>query len=321
MFKDEIPIFFSIDDNYVPFFTVAAHSIMDNASKEYNYKFIILNDGLEKTSEEKLKKLEDENFKIEFVNVNEKIKSIENDLSFRLRDYYTNSIYYRIFIPSLFKNYDKALYLDADITVVDDISKLYFEDIGDNMLGVITDGVVNADERLVKYTKEVVGADEGMYFNSGILVMNLKKLREEKIEEKFIYLLSKYNFDTVAPDQDYLNFLCKGSLKYIHIGWDRMPVPDANFDDEDLHLIHYNMFQKPWKYDNVMYEEYFWKYAKKTEYYNDLMKIREGYSDEQKMKDAVAAEEMVQHALKIIDDRKSFAHVVDTKTFGGFSIK
>ncbi len=80
MIKEEIPIFFSIDDNYIPFFTVAAHSIMDNASKDYNYKFIILNDGLKKTSEEKLKKLENENFKIEFVNVNEKIKSIENDL-------------------------------------------------------------------------------------------------------------------------------------------------------------------------------------------------------------------------------------------------
>ena len=98
MFKNEIPIFFSIDDNYIPFFTVAAHSIMDNASKDYKYKFIILNSGIKKESQEKLKTLENENFKVEFVNVNEKIKSIESDLAFRLRDYYTNSIYYRIFI-------------------------------------------------------------------------------------------------------------------------------------------------------------------------------------------------------------------------------
>ena len=138
-------------------------------------------------------------------------------------------------------------------------------------------------------------------------VVDGEKLREEKIEEKFVYLLGKYNFDTVAPDQDYLNFLCKGSLEYIHIGWDKMPIPDANFDDKDLHLIHYNMFQKPWKYDNVMYEDYFWKYAKKTEYYEDLLKIRMEYSDEQKKKDAIAAEEMVRHALKIVDDRKSFS--------------
>ncbi len=320
MNRKEIPIFFSIDDNYIPFFTVAAYSIMDNASKEYSYKFIILNNGLKKANEEKLKKLENENFKIEFVDVNSKIKSIEKDLSFRLRDYYTNSIYFRIFIPSLFKDYDKALYLDADIAVVDDISKLYNEDIGDNMLGVISDGVVNADERLVKYTHEVIGIEKGKYFNSGILVMNLKKLREEKIEEKFVRLLSEYNFDTVAPDQDYLNYLCKGSLKYLHTGWDRMPVPDSNFNDEDLHLVHYNMFQKPWKYNNVMYEEHFWKYAKKTEYYECLMNMNLEYSDEQKNKDTVAAEEMVQHALRIIDDRKSFSHVIGDSYSKMFSI-
>ena len=99
-----------------------------------------------------------------------------------------------------------------------------------------------------------------------------------EIEEKFLHILEKYNFDVIAPDQDYLNFLCKGKVKYVNRGWDRMPNIDEKFDDSDLHLIHFNMFQKPWNYDNVLYEEYFWKYAKETEYYGRKKQQSSAYS-------------------------------------------
>ena len=96
----EIPIFFSTDDNYVPFLTVALHSLIDNSSTNYNYKTIILNSGLSNENVDTLKRMETDNFKIEFADVNDKIKEISEDLSLRLRDYYSNSIYYRIFIKT-----------------------------------------------------------------------------------------------------------------------------------------------------------------------------------------------------------------------------
>ncbi len=311
MLNKEIPIFFSTDDNYIPFVTVAVRSIIDNSSDNYNYRVIVLNTGLKPESEKKVKILEKENFKIDFVNITSKIERIADKLSLRLRDYYSNSIYLRLFIPSLFNNYDKVLYLDADIVVIDDIAKLYNEDIGQNLLGVITDDVVNADTTLMKYTTDVFDLNPGEYFNSGILVMNLDGLRKEKIEEKFVHLLEEFNFDTVAPDQDYLNYLCKGKVKFLHKGWDRMPVPDKHFNDDDLHLIHYNMFHKPWHYENVLYEEFFWEYAKKTEFYDSMIQMRENYSDEKRKRDEQAAMKLIEHATRIIDEKNTFSNALN----------
>ena len=42
----EIPIFFSTDDNYIPYLDVALHSLIANASNDYNYRIIVLNTGL-----------------------------------------------------------------------------------------------------------------------------------------------------------------------------------------------------------------------------------------------------------------------------------
>jgi len=58
--------------------------------------------------------------------------------------------------------------------------------------------------------ENAIGVDRDKYVNSGIMVMNLKKLREVKLEEHFMHLLNTYHFNCIAPDQDYLNAMCKG---------------------------------------------------------------------------------------------------------------
>lgn len=318
MNKIEIPIFFSIDDNYIPFLLVALRSLKDNASKKYNYRIIVLNSGLKHENIAVVKRMEGPSIKIDFADVNAKVEEIADGLSLRLRDYYSNAIYYRIFIASLFPNYDKALYLDADISIIDDISKLYFEDIGDNLFGVVTDDVVNGNELLESYVTDALGVEKGKYFNSGVLVMNLAKMREYKIEEKFVHLLSKYNFDTVAPDQDYLNVLCKGKVKYLSKGWDRMPFALDDFDEKELKLVHYNMFEKPWHYYGIRYEKYFWKYAKKTCFYKQLLAMRENYTDEQVKNDRLALDKMLEHANKIINSDITFKKIVVPSYFDNF---
>ena len=150
--------------------------------------------------------------------------------------------------------------------------------------------------------------------------MNLQKFREEKIEDKFVHLLSTYNFDTIAPDQDYLNYLCKGKVKYIHKGWDRMPIEDNSFSDEDLHLIHYNMFQKPWHYDGVQYEKFFWEYAQKSSFYNDMVKMKENYTKEQMINDNLAGEKLVEHSERIINSENTFNSVLGENYFDTVSV-
>lgn len=301
-----IPIFFSSDDNYIPFLAVAITSLVNNASKEYKYDITVLNTGVSDENKERIKKLQEENVNIKFVDVKHKIEKIANKLESRLRDYYSLSIYYRLFIPSMFPQYKKALYLDADITIIDDISKLYNEDIEGYLVGAITDDVIPTDERLQIYTREALDLEPEKYFNSGVLLMNLYEFKKQKIEEKFIYLLEKYNFDVVAPDQDYLNVLCKGKVKYIDKGWDRMPNPDENFDDNDLHLIHYNMFAKPWKYDDVLYQEHFWEYAAKTDFYDNICNIKNSQPVDMILRDNEGAMKLMENSYIIAKSDYNF---------------
>ena len=65
----EIPIFFSTDDNYIPYLDVAVSSLITNASKEFNYRIIILNTGLNESNIDKIKQNEREKFKIDFVDI------------------------------------------------------------------------------------------------------------------------------------------------------------------------------------------------------------------------------------------------------------
>ena len=315
MNKQIIPIFFSSDDNYIPFLSVAINSLISNASKEYNYEIIILNSGLSSDNMEKISKYDKENIKIKFEDVRPKIKDIVKDLELRLRDYYSISIFYRLFIPSLFKEYKKAIYLDADIVLVDDISKLYNEEIDEFLVAGVPDEVVNNNVYFREYSVKSLDLEPGNYFNSGVLLMNLEKFREEKIEEKFLHILSKYNFDVIAPDQDYLNFLCKGKVKYINRGWDRMPNPDETFNDNDLHLIHFNMFQKPCNYDNVLYEEYFWKYANDTEFYNEISLMRGKYTAEDISKDKQGEINLVNQSRRISKSDFTFKNIIDKDYF------
>lgn len=312
MKKELIPIFFACDDAYAPYLTVMIKSLVDNANtKDYNYIIHVLATDLTLENQSKIRTVIKKGFKIKFENLSVEIDDILGKMSSRLRDYYTVSIYYRIFIPTLFPNYHKALYLDADMVAIDDVSKLYETELGDNLLAACRDGVVPTNDILKEYVEKAVGVDKWEdYFNSGVLVMNLDKMRQDMIQEKFVYLLDKYNFKTVAPDQDYLNAICKNKVVYLDKGWDVMPNVDTSFDEKNFHIIHYNMFQKPWTYDNVKYGQYFWEYAKKTLYYHKIEKVKKSYTDERRKSDIEGAAKMVDNAKKIIEDKVKFKDVL-----------
>ena len=310
----EIPIFFSIDDGYIPCLGVAIKSIQANAKDEFNYHIYVLYTQM---SEENINNIKTEfakdNFIIDFYNIEDNVKEKAETLSVRLRDYYSNTIYYRLFIQNEFPQYDKALYIDSDVVLVDDIAKLYNRELGDHLLGVVRDGVVEyGPEILREYVKNFVCVPVEQYFNSGVLVMNLKEMRKAKIEERFLYLIEKYNIDTVAPDQDYLNVLCQGRTLMIPEAWDKMPdfcggYPDIN----DLHLIHYNMFRKPWHYADVAYQEAFWKYAKQTSYYDTLQNELKNYPQAKKEADFKGAEGMNTYCSAIMTNKINFKTIYD----------
>lgn len=304
-----IPIFFSCDDKYAPFAGIAIYSLLENGSEEYNYDICILSTGLCEEYTSAIKRLERDNAKISFIDVTEQMKKFSCAL--HLRDYYTAAIYFRIFIPELFPQYDKGIYLDSDMIVTSDISRLFEIDLGDNLIGATRDQVIYSRELFKNYTTLGVGVHYTKYFNSGMLLMNLSQMRSIRLEEQFIDMFNTYHFDVVCPDQDYLNVLCYGKVMLLDIGWNKMSV-DTDYDGVP-HIIHYNMFNKPWQYDGVPYGEYFWKYAKKTEFYSYALSARSSFTDDDARAQELGDIELCNSMRKIIESDYSFKKIIFDK--------
>lgn len=300
-----IPIFFAVDDGYCPFLAVAIQSLVENSSKENTYLIKVLNTEISQKNKDEIKKYQRDNIEIEFVDLSSYIETVKDKLY--TRDYYSKTTYFRLFLPNLYPQFDKVLYLDSDIVILDDIAKLYNTDMGDALVAAAPDDVIRFNEVFQIYVEKVVGvADYHRYFNAGILLMNLKEMREFEFQEKFIYSLDRITF-AVAQDQDYLNRLCKGRVKLLERTWNRMPIQDSSIATEEVKLVHYNLAFKPWHFEDILYKEFFWEYAQKTAYFDEIQSIRENYSEEDRRKDNESHDRLVELAEKesacVGDDR------------------
>lgn len=296
--KRRIPIFLASDDNYIPYLAVTVKSIELHASDENTYDVKVLTSGLSKSSQDKLLPLQTDNLNIEIVNIEEKIKEHRGRINRTLRDYYSESIFYRIFIASLYPELDRAIYIDCDTVLVDDIAKLYDEELGDNILaGVIDESIPDVPE-FVDYVTNWVGVSAEHYINSGVLVINLKEFRLVEIERKITASISRHDLETVAPDQDYLNHLCHGKIKYLPSSWNKQPK-GGEVPLSELHLIHYNMFNKPWRYREVQYGDEFWRVARLTPFYDDIYRELQNYTDDKRARDGVCARLLVENAARL----------------------
>lgn len=299
-----IPIFFSTDNNYIPFLDVAVRSLIKNASKEYNYKLIVLNTGLEPENIEKVKMNEQPGFEIEFVDISEQLDYIKA----KLKNVYHFSIvtYYRLFIASLFPQYDKVLYLDCDLVVLGDVSELYNADLGKNILGACPEEFVQNTPEFRLYAEKAIGVDPDTYVNAGVLVMNLARFRKHKIEKKFIRLITDYDFDLLDPDQAYLNYLCRGRILSLPNGWNKEP-----FDipcEGKKNIVHYALYKKPWQYDDTPDGEHFWDYAEGSPFLDTIRRRKDAFGEAEKREKEAAATEILEHALKIVNSDLTFAN-------------
>lgn len=302
--KQILPVFYSCDERYVPFLAVSIRSLIDNAVDDNtDYRVCVLNTGIPEEAVQRVRNMATDRVRIDFLDVASAVAPVVRHFS--LRDYYTFSIYYRLFIPSLFPQYDKVLYIDCDTVLDDDVEKLYRTDLGNNLVAAVPDTIVRDDPALQDYVRLAVGVMPDGYFNSGVMLMNLRAFRRFDIEGQFVRLISRYHFPTVAPDQDYLNYLCNGLVTYLPDSWNRM-FSERPFADRP-HLIHYNMFMKPWLYDHVPNGDRFWHYAERTDFLDALREIRRACPPDQLQKDMAAGAAMVENCNRIVREGNHFA--------------
>ena len=277
-----VPIFFAVDDNYAPYLAVTLASLRAHSSENYFYDINVLVESISDKYKDTILDMQDDNISIRFCDVTKKVRSLCQRL--HLRDYYTRATYYRFFIPDMFPQYDKGLYLDCDIAITRDIAHMYNVPLKDNLVGAVVEEVMTDIDVFGRYSEVVLGIPRNKYFNAGILSMNLSKMREMKIEEVFASLLSVKTY-AVAQDQDYLNVICYGRVKYLDPLWNKTPMPYSD-PSRTPFIAHYKINFKPWRYDGIVYGELFWKYAALTPFYSSLLSYKNSYTVTEKQRDA-----------------------------------
>ncbi|MHC5729689.1 MAG: glycosyltransferase family 8 protein, partial [Nostoc sp.] len=176
----------------------------------------------------------------------------------------TTAAYYRLLIPQLLpKQFHKAIYIDSDVIVQGNIEGLWNIDIGEYYLLAAQDlgaPYVSSPRGLINY-QELGISPESKYFNSGVLVMNLKKWREDQIFEKVIEYLTINKQYVRWHDQDALNAILAGKWGELEPGWNQMPYlfqysswQDSPFTEDVFNqlinnpdIIHFSSRDKPWQ--------------------------------------------------------------------------
>lgn len=284
--NNNIPIAFATDDRFAPYLYISIKSLLSNANEKYNYDLVIFHGLLKDYHKQKLAEFEANNVTVRFINMSEYMDSYKE--SWYIHWGYSEAVYYRFFIAEIFKNYEKVLYLDGDVIFNSDISELYNINIDTYYAAAIQDTARQmSKEKVAEYSETVLKIPRQYYFNAGIMLYNIKELKNIKFLEQCINTLNRLK-TPLLQDQDVLNVVCNKKIKYLpltyNLTWnclhyysdakDRMPEDIYNEYIESWKnpkAIHYAGAYKPWIQPWLEYSEYFWKYARQTPYYEEII--------------------------------------------------
>ncbi len=306
--KQIIPIFYACDENFVKYTVVSLHSMMTNASPDKQYIVYILYTDITEATQASVLAMANEYFEIRFIDMTDYLKSISDKLP--LRDYYSKTTYYRLFIAEMFTEYTKAVYIDSDTIVQGDISEFFNTDIKDAYVGACHEQVMIQMDVFGNYVEKVIGVSRYNFFNAGILLINCEQFRLHFVLDKFIDYLHYYNF-VVTQDEDYLNLICKDHVYWIDQRWNTEVFCDIAYPIEQANVLHYIMTSKPWHYEDCKHADIFWRYAKETCVYQEILDVLHAYSDEEKAKDNLVQEKLIQLAIAEINREDNFMNRVN----------
>lgn len=262
-----IPIFFSFNDDYIEPAAVAIYSLLNKTPRHIFYKMHVLCSNIPDSRQQILQNIikRFDNAELSFINNNgefEKIFQREDFSKGSDKSVFTADILSKCFAAKFFPQYDKIIYSDVDIVVSDDISELYNINLEDKYLaGVKTPFSQYHENELSHLNAKHYEILHDKYLAGGIWVMNLKKIREDKIEEKMLDIMNNSAIEKRWPEQDIINIACGNKIAFLplnYIAYPHLPEyltrPDfvSDYSRDELYdsiinpkIIHY-AYLKPW---------------------------------------------------------------------------
>lgn len=286
-----IPIMLCYDNNYVVPSAVAIYSLLKNSSEEYFYKIYVLHSDISKRNQQKLHKevSKFKNASINFMNMEHKFDDVFSGT--QAKAHYAKEMYYKLIAGSIFPNYDKIVITDVDVVFLGNIAPSYTEfKVSDDFYLAGIKMVNRMDCFLQNYEKNYNKEEQFLIKNgvgAGYLILNLKKIRRDGLEKKFLKFLESNLDRLIQPEQDTLNLCSNGKIKFLPLKYmtcsymyDMYNLEniknEKNFTKEELEeaynnpiQLHYATHIKPWKQRNCTKAEIWFKYLKQTNFQID----------------------------------------------------
>ncbi|MBY6186841.1 DUF4422 domain-containing protein [Marinobacter hydrocarbonoclasticus] len=287
---DCYPFVICFDNNYAHSGGALIRSIIKHSSPEKNYQINVFCDGVSVINRVNLLSLcaDVDNVSIRLVDTSSLFISSEMNTS----EHFTAATYARLFIPTVFPDYKKIVFIDADMIVCDDVAKLYDIDLDGKKVGAVKDLVM---EGFVKfnhpapdsfkghtsytYLKDSLGMrDPDNYFQAGLLIMDIERIKSDMDCREMINLI--YQRKYWYHDQDILNKIFEDQVKYIDLSWN-VYHGNGNTDDffpnlnlgsycdfiearKNMKIVHYAGDQKPWINPRVDYAQLYFDAVAET---------------------------------------------------------
>lgn len=176
--------------------------------------------------------------------------------------HFSIEMYYRILAQFLLpSSIDRILWLDADIVVRKDISTFYNQQF-DGMKYIVCPDSRPMSKSVTECKKNLSLGNDDIYFNSGVMLMNLDLLRKETNMQNIINTCYRMQDLVTYPDQDILNYMYVGQVKFADWKKYNFQLNGINTLEkkmiEDIYILHFAGPEKPWNYWHINGGSKYW---------------------------------------------------------------
>lgn len=265
--KRSLDVVFTIDGNYIEHFSTALLSLLEN-NRDVCFRIFLIYEGNETLLEPVLIIFAEEYG----ADINVLTVSSDQFRDFRITHHIKTATYFRLSLADILpQDVEKALYLDCDLVVNGSVAELADIRMGGGYLRAVEHCFPCENKKHLKK----FGIDPySDYFNAGVMLINLKKWREDGLTGKLMAFAFDSRDDILWWDQDVLNIMLHGGWKRLppkfNLIWEIMESESADPEIKEAQagpaVIHYTRSVKPWHWNSWhAHRGLYWKYRKKYE--------------------------------------------------------
>lgn len=218
---NQMNVIYAANENYAKLVWISVCSLLEN-NKNCRIKVYLISDNITEESIRSIEKMVEEyHGELVVLDFYKITYGLENAGIFSG----SKTTYARLFIPNIIPE-DKLLYLDCDTLIMGALDDVWNLDISDVYVAGVQDTVV-------PHIRQGIGLEySDKYLNAGILLMNIKKMRKDNLQKKFVGYIKEMHGSVPCHDQGVINHVCRNNIVVLPLVYNVMtPVFQYSSDE------------------------------------------------------------------------------------------